>query len=231
MNGLIAVLNSNNIYKKTVYHEFQLVNIKYKNVNPSQYDIPLYMPDSHRECSLFCTYEEKNEVDKYYKHRKEKNKEEDMKEEISKLPQPIKENKYCQLCDVKYDNYKYHIESQEHIEKIKDNSDLFIGIVQTLKRIRIFWQHPIDAKTKDTNSSLDEISIKSTQDRQESEIEKSKELLSTINHNDFIGNKHYMSNDTYNYSEHHMNKERRHKIKQLMKGKIAFFHKSHKNEY
>ena len=32
MNGLIAVLNSNNIYKKTVYHEFQLVNIKYKNV-------------------------------------------------------------------------------------------------------------------------------------------------------------------------------------------------------
>ena len=145
-----------------------------------------------------------------------------MKEEISKLPQPIKENKYCQLCDVKYDNYKYHIESQEHIEKIKDNSDLFIGIVQTLKRIRIFWQHPIDAKTKDTNSSLDEISIKSTQDRQESEIEKSKELLSTINHNDFIGNKHYMSNDTYNYSEHHMNKERRHKIKQLMKGKIAF---------
>ena len=107
MNGLIAVLNSNNIYKKTVYHEFQLVNIKYKNVNPSQYDIPLYMPDSHRECSLFCTYEEKNEVDKYYKHRKEKNKEEDMKEEISKLPQPIKENKYCQLCDVKYDNYKF----------------------------------------------------------------------------------------------------------------------------
>lgn len=233
MNGLIAVLNSNDIYKKTLYHEFRLVNIKFINVNPSQYDIPLYMPDSHRECSLFCTYEEKHDIDRYYKHRKEKNKvEENSNEDILKLPQPIKENNYCQLCDVKYDSYKSHIESQIHIDRIKDNSDLFIGIVQTLKRIRAYWNHSIDAKTKDTNSISDEISIKSTQDRQESEIEKSKELLDTINHNDFLGNKHYISNDTYKYSDYHMNKkESRKKIKQMMKGKFVFFHKSHKNEY
>ena len=230
MNSVIAVLHNNDIYKKTIYHEFPLVNIKYLNINPSSYDIPMYMPSIRKEGALFCTYEEKNEIDRYYEHRTG-NKCKELEEDIAKFPQPIKENNYCQLCNVKYEKYKEHIESEGHCEKVKDNSDLFSGIVNSLKRIRAYWQN----STKETNCSCisDELSIKSTQDQQNSEIERSKEILSKINENDFIGKKHNIdskidiSQKTFNHSERQKNKQTTNKVKQGLGKGFSFFHKSH----
>ena len=45
----------------------------------------------------------------------------DGKYDLNKEPEPYSEHFYCQLCDVRFEKYKEHIESQIHQHKVKEN--------------------------------------------------------------------------------------------------------------
>ena len=102
------------------------------------YDVPYYHPNVPQGFSAFCTDEEYSLVLDYIK---KKNKTPTttnitkIQEEITSEPEPSKKNYLCQLCMVKFKNYREHITSQEHKQNIIDNKSLFDKLSKSIRRI------------------------------------------------------------------------------------------------
>ena len=83
------------------------------------YDIPYYHEDIPEGFSVFCTDEEHKLVLEYINKKRNKTKEKNKinkinKEDITSAPEPTKKNYICHLCRVFFNNYKKHINSDNH---------------------------------------------------------------------------------------------------------------------
>lgn len=125
-NSLIAIKSDNKIN----YFEFN-----------SEKDIPFYHRSSMKGYSLFCTDEE---VELVNARREGVGKWEDsflttngIVNEVRKVPQPKDEHRRCLLCNVRFDNYVKHVESEEHVKKVDE--EVMRKINNAFTRVRLFW--------------------------------------------------------------------------------------------
>ena len=105
------------------------------------FDIPYFHKNTPEGFSVFCTDEEYglvlNHVNKkgYKLRQKNKIKNKNKEEPLTSEPEPSKKNYICQLCLVKFNNYKEHINSEEHKRNINENKNAFNNLLMTFKRI------------------------------------------------------------------------------------------------
>lgn len=125
-NSLIAIKSDNKIN----YFEFN-----------SEKDIPFYHRSSMKGYSLFCTDEE---VEFVNARREGVGKWEDsflttngIVNEVRKVPQPKDEHRRCLMCNVRFDNYVKHVESDEHVKKVDE--EVMRKINNAFTRVRLFW--------------------------------------------------------------------------------------------
>ena len=139
---MIAVFITNDYERKTHYHEFSKVKNEYASYNKSLYDIPFYYPHPPKGYAIFSTFSEMKKVENYLAKLKEIKRTRRISfedEPIEKEPEPKKEHSYCQLCYIDYEDYKSHIVSSLHREKIAKHSENYNKISLTFERIRLFW--------------------------------------------------------------------------------------------
>jgi hypothetical protein len=91
--------------------------------------------------SLFCTDEE---VELVNARREGVGKWEDsflttngIVNEVRKVPQPKDEHRRCLMCNVRFDNYVKHVESEEHVKKVDE--EVMRKINNAFTRVRLFW--------------------------------------------------------------------------------------------
>ena len=125
-NSLIAIKSDNRIN----YFEFN-----------NEKDIPFYHRSSMKGYSVFCTDEE---VELVNKKRESVVQWEDsflttngIVNEVRKVPQPKDEHCCCLICNVRFDNYVKHVESEEHIKKVDE--EVMRKINNAFTRVRLFW--------------------------------------------------------------------------------------------
>ena len=104
------------------------------------YDIPYYHEDIPEGFSVFCTDEEHKLVLEYINKKRNKTKEKNKinkinKEDITSAPEPTKKNYICHLCRVFFNNYKKHINSDNHRQMILENKNCYKELSETFKRI------------------------------------------------------------------------------------------------
>ena len=169
-NEAVIILAINNLQKHKkylFYYDFKKkYNNKPKNINyniiddEESYlnDIPKLDMNSPEGFSIFVSDWEKEfikENSKNIKHLKEKNKrkldinELDIKVKyilnnfllyIQKEIEPYKHHFICQLCKSKFDNYQKHLKSNLHLQKMKENNEIFKGIKNTFIRISEYYK-------------------------------------------------------------------------------------------
>ena len=129
------MINTNRNKKQLESYDFSYKDDK-KNI---YFDIPYFHKDTPEGFSAFCTDEEDglviNHVNKKGYKLRQKNKNKNMEEIITSEPEPTKKNYICQLCLVKFDNYREHINSNEHNKNILENKNDFNKLSLTFKRI------------------------------------------------------------------------------------------------
>ena len=129
------MINTNRNKTQLESYDFSYKDDK-KNI---YFDIPYFHKNTPEGFSVFCTDEEYglviNHVNKKGYKLKQKNKNKNREEIITSEPEPTKKNYICQLCLVKFDNYKEHINSEEHNKNINENKNAFNKLSSTLKRI------------------------------------------------------------------------------------------------
>ena len=129
------MINTNRNKKQLESYDFSYKDDK-KNI---YFDIPYFHKNTPEGFSAFCTDEEYglviNHVNKKGYKLKQKNKDKSREEIITSEPEPTKKNYICQLCLVKFDNYKEHIKSNEHNKNILENKNAFNKLSSTFKRI------------------------------------------------------------------------------------------------
>ena len=104
------------------------------------YDIPYYHEDVPDGFSVFCTDEEHKLVLEYVNKKRNKTKDKNKitnikKEDITSAPEPTKKNYICHLCRVLFNNYKKHINSENHKKMILENKNCYKELSETFKRI------------------------------------------------------------------------------------------------
>ena len=129
------IINTNTNKNKT---QIESYDFSYKDDKKNIYfDIPYFHKNTPDGFSVFCTDEEYglvlNHVNKKEYKLKQKNK--NKEEIITSEPEPTKKNFICQLCLVKFDNYKEHINSEEHNKNIIENKNAFNKLTSTFQRI------------------------------------------------------------------------------------------------
>ena len=131
--ALIINTNKNKIQLES--YDFSYKDEK-KNI---LFDIPYFHKDVPEGFSVFCTDEEYglviNHVNKKGYKLRQKNKYKKREEALTSEPEPTKKNYICQLCLVKFNNYKEHINSKEHHKNIIENKINFNKLSMTFKRI------------------------------------------------------------------------------------------------
>jgi hypothetical protein len=105
-----------------------------------QYDIPYYHENVPEGFSVFCTDEEHKLVLEYVNKKRIKEKDKTKitnikKEDITSAPEPSKKNYICHLCRVFFNNYKKHINSENHKQMILENKNWYKNLSETFKRI------------------------------------------------------------------------------------------------
>ena len=129
------MINTNRNKTQLESYDFSYKDDK-KNI---YFDIPYFHKNTPEGFSVFCTDEEYglviNHVNKKGYKLRQKNKNKNREEIITSEPEPTKKNYICQLCLVKFDNYKEHINSEEHSKNINENKSAFNKLSSTLKRI------------------------------------------------------------------------------------------------
>ena len=129
------MINTNRNKTQLESYDFSYKDDK-KNI---YFDIPYFHKNTPEGFSVFCTDEEYglviNHVNKKGYKLRQKNKNKNREEIITSEPEPTKKNYICQLCLVKFDNYKEHINSEEHNKNINENKIAFNKLSSTLKRI------------------------------------------------------------------------------------------------
>ena len=105
-----------------------------------QYDIPYYHENVPEGFSVFCTDEEHKLVLEYVNKKRIKEKDKTKitnikKEDITSAPEPSKKNYICHLCRVFFNNYKKHINSENHKQMILENKNCYKNLSETFKRI------------------------------------------------------------------------------------------------
>ena len=106
------------------------------------YDIPFYYPHPPKGYAIFSTFSEMKKVEYYLAKQKEIKRTRRISfedEPIEREPEPKKEHSYCQLCYIDYEDYKSHIVSPLHLDKLAKHSENYSKISFTLERIRLFW--------------------------------------------------------------------------------------------
>ena len=103
------------------------------------HDVPYFHKDMPQGFSVFCTDEEQNLIKEYLKkknNKKNKNKEKTIEEEsITDEPEPSKTNFVCQLCKMRFNNYKEHLISELHKSNRKQQKNSYSRLANTFKRI------------------------------------------------------------------------------------------------
>ena len=105
------------------------------------YDIPFYYPHPPKGYAIFSTFSEMKKVEYYLAKQKEIKRTRRISfedEPIEREPEPKKEHSYCQLCYIDYEDYKSHIVSPLHLDKLAKHSENYSKISFTLERIRLF---------------------------------------------------------------------------------------------
>ena len=125
-NSLIAVKSDNKIN----YFEFN-----------SEKDIPFYHRSAMKGYSVFCTDEEVELVNKrsdgFGKWKDSFLTTNGIVNEVRKVPQPKDEHCYCLLCNVRFDDYVMHVQSEEHVKKV--DGEVMRKINNAFNRVRLFW--------------------------------------------------------------------------------------------
>lgn len=132
---LTTSYKKNKSKKKLLSYDFSNKNEK---TNELVFDIPYFHRDIPEGFSVFCTDEENRLINEYINNKKIKSqekKEKNKEEYITDEPLPNKTNFICQLCRKRYDNYKEHINSDEHKLKKKLYKNSYIKLSNTFKRI------------------------------------------------------------------------------------------------
>jgi hypothetical protein len=146
------IINTNSSKNKT---QLESYDFSYKDEKKNIFfDIPYFHKNTPEGFSVFCTDEEYglviNHVNKkeYKLKQKNKNKMKNREEIITSEPEPTKKNYICQLCLIKFDNYKEHINSDEHNKNILENKNAFNKLTSTFKRIVDHNNNSIKTKDK-----------------------------------------------------------------------------------
>ena len=135
----ISMTIKNNTNQNITHVESYDFSYKDKNGNV-YYDIPYYHENIPDGFSVFCTDEEHKLVLEYINKKRNKSKMKDKltgikKENIMSMPEPTKKNYICHLCRVIFNNYKKHINSEEHKNMILENKKYYKDLSNTFKRI------------------------------------------------------------------------------------------------
>lgn len=129
------IINTNKNKTQLESYDFSYQDDK-KNI---YFDIPYFHNNVPEGFSVFCTDEEYelviNHVNKKGYKLRQKNKNKNKEEMITSEPEPTKKNYICQLCRVQFNNYKEHINSDEHNKNIIENKSAFNKLSLTFKRI------------------------------------------------------------------------------------------------
>ena len=120
--------------------QLESYDFSYKDENKNiLFDIPYFHKNTPEGFSVFCTDEEYglvlNHVNKKGYKLRQRNKYKNKEEALTSEPEPSKKNYICQLCFVKFNNYKEHISSEEHKRNINENKSAFNNLLMTFKRI------------------------------------------------------------------------------------------------
>lgn len=113
------------------YHCFNKSKLDTKN------DFPFYHPDVPDGFSLFCCPLEYLQLMEYIKKNKKKENKKDSEENYLLDTEPIPNKKHfiCQICKVKFNNYKEHMNSILHSEHKLKYRNTFLKINATFRRI------------------------------------------------------------------------------------------------
>lgn len=155
------IINTNKNKTQLESYDFSYIDEK-KNIF---FDIPYFHKNVPEGFSVFCTDEEYglvlNHVNKKGYKLRQKNKNKNREEDLISEPEPTKKNYICQLCLVKFNNYKEHINSKEHNKNIIDNKNNFNKLSMTFKRIvdNNFYKKKENKKIVTMESSSFEINI------------------------------------------------------------------------
>ena len=136
-NFNISMITTNDKNKiKLETHDFSYKDYK---TEKTCHDVPYLHKDMPQGFSVFCTDEEQNLIKDYLKkknNKKQKNNEKNIEEEsITDEPEPSKTNFVCQLCKMRFNNYKEHIISELHKSNKKQQKNSYCRISNTFKRI------------------------------------------------------------------------------------------------
>lgn len=158
-NGLPKDVDYNYLVSIVLFSKDNKIITYYQFTNET---LPFYNKESPSNFSMFTSKSEMLRIEEYIKDKKAKkrrthhysvdnnnnnnnstnciehnnhNHNNNSKYDLNKEPEPYSEHFYCQLCDVRFEKYKEHIESQIHQHKVKENEPSYNKIMLTLKRI------------------------------------------------------------------------------------------------
>ena len=154
-NGLPKDVDYNYLVSIVLFSKDNKIITYYQFTNET---LPFYNKESPSNFSMFTSKSEMLRIEEYIKDKKMKKRRtyhysmdnnnnnstngiehththNNSKYDLNKEPEPYSEHFYCQLCDVRFEKYKEHIESQGHQHKVKENEPSYNKIMLTLKRI------------------------------------------------------------------------------------------------
>ena len=150
-NSSISIITSSNKKKsKLLSYDFSYTD---KETNKTKYEIPYLHHEVPEGFSVFCTDEENKLIYDYLKKKKLKSNEnakDKNKEDYAHIAEPVpnKTNFICQLCRMRFDNFKDHITSELHKKNQKKHKHSYSRLSHTFKRII-----NENSKSKSRNSS------------------------------------------------------------------------------
>lgn len=184
------------------------------------------MPDNF---SVFSTIPEackiKKNQQKYEKLGYKTNNYDTNNEELEIEPKPKTENKYCHICNIKYEDYISHINNQIHFDNLQKYKNIFNRINITFERISKYW--------KITNNLLIRTDLNTETEKMEkiSLLSKESEINIDKDKNDQSIGAYYLdnSNKKINYLDYSNNNSYNNTIKGIPKCTSDISNKNNKN--
>jgi hypothetical protein len=178
---IAIILKQKNKEDLLKYHCFNNSKLETKN------DIPFFHPDVPDGFSLFCNPLEYMQLMAFISKNKNKDRKKNINKNNSEIletePEPIKRHFVCQICKIKFDNYKEHIESIQHEQNKLKYHNTFLKMKLTFRRIVNYNESKknknlTDSPSKDKNISV--IELKDSEDK--------KDKITSINLEDTYNN-------------------------------------------
>lgn len=155
----LCILKTNKENKKVLISYI----FNYSN-NIEDNDIPFYHKNAPEKFSLFCTQDEYIQIlehiqtEEYQKYLIKKQLKKEESEILKTEPEPNDKAFICQVCKLKFDNYKEHIVSYLHLKNRDKYSNSYIRLKQTFNRL--FSQNK-KSNSNNLNLNLDNTKLSS----------------------------------------------------------------------